>query len=519
MRAVRYVAKICVARVASFHLAVSAVVVCSLAAFACGGGGGGTGPVPVASVEVALARSSMLVGETINATATTKDANGSVLSGRAISWASSDPTVATVSQAGVVTGLKAGATSVSASSEGRSGTATVTVMVVPVATVSVSLATSSLIVGATTQATSTVKDANGSILTGRAVAWSSDLPSVATVNAIGFVTAVSPGSANITATSEGQSGSALLAVFAPSIASVTVTLGSSTLAAGSRTQATATALDASGNILAGKVLTLSSDNPSIATITAQGVVTGVAVGKANITATGEGVTGSAAITVAVSAGFGSGAEKIHIVDIGTTFTPTLSGPSASAGTFVSRATSVATVNAQGTITGVGEGHDWVAVTAPGFAPDSVYVIVPRNSTGPLLRSDLTNFNVQAGATIVVNVILDTRSTPIGGAELSVGFTTNPSVFTNVNVAGTGSPAPLITSVQEGVFRVSLASGSPLTGQLSFLKLTFTAPNTSGVDLLSNRSGFLTFTLLDIVDPAGVDLLPVSTSTRIPVIVK
>jgi hypothetical protein len=249
------------------------------------------------------------------------------------------------------------------------------------------------------------------------------------------------------------------------------------------------------------------------------VVTGVAVGTANITATGEGVTGSAVITVAVSAGFGSAAEKIHIVDIGTTFTPALSGPSASAANFVSRATSVATVNAQGTITGVGEGQGWVAVTAPGFAPDSVYVIVPRNSTGPLLRGDLTNFNVQAGATTVFNVILDTRSTPIGGAELSVGFTTNPEVFLSVSVAGTGSPAPLVTGVQPGVFRISLASGSPLNGQLAILKFTFTAPNTSGVDLLSNRSGFLTFTLLDIVDPTGGDLLPVSTSTRIPVIVK
>lgn len=519
MRAVRYPAQIYVVRVASLRLAIIAAAACSVAAIACGGGGGGTGPVPVASVEVALAKSSMLVGETTNATATTKDANGSVLSGRAISWASSDPTVATVTQAGVVTALKAGATNVSAASEGRSGTATVTVLVVPVATVTVSLAASSLIVGATTQATSSVKDANGSILTGRAVTWSSDFPSVATVNAIGFVSAVSPGLANITATSEGHSGSAPIMVMAPSIASITVTLGASTLATGSRTQATATARDADGNILAGKVLTLSSDNPSVATVTAQGVVTGVTLGTTNITAVGEGVAGSASITVAVSAGFGTSAEKIHIVDIGTTFAPTLSGPSASAATFVSRATSVSTVDGQGTITGVGEGQGWVTVTAPGFAPDSVYVIVPRNSTAPLLRGDLTNFNVQAGATTVVNVILDTRSTPIGGAELSVGFTTNPSVFTSVNVVGTGSPAPLITSVQVGVFRVSLASGSPLSGQLAFLRFTFTAPVTSGIELLSNRSGFLTFTLLDLVDPAGADLLPVSTSTRIPVIVK
>ena len=519
MRAVRYVIRAYGARVFSFNVVVrSLTTVCSLVVIACGGGSP-AGPAPVASVEVALTKSSVLVGENTFATATVKDANGSVLSGRGVSWGSSDPTVATVTQAGQVAALKAGTTSVSAASEGHNGTATLTVTPAPVASVAVSLASSALTIGQTTQATAIVKDASGNILTGRAVAWSSEFPFVATVNASGLGSAVGAGNVHITATSEGQSGSATLSVAAPSISAITVTLVSSTLALGSRTQVTATAKDADGNILAGKIITLSSDNSSIATVTPQGVVTGVSVGSANITATAEGVTGSAAITVAVSAGFGSLAEKIHVVDIGTTFAPTLSGPTPSVATFVSRSTSVVTVNAQGTITGVSEGQAWVAVTAPGFAPDSVYVIVPRNSTGPLLRSDLTAYNVLAGFTIVVNVILDTRSTPIGGAELSIGYSTNPSVFTSVNVVGTGSPAPLITSVQQGVIRVSLASGSPLSGQLAFLRFTFTAPITTGVELLSNRSGFLTFTLLDLVDPTGADLLPLSTSTRVPVIVK
>src|SRR5438552_986838 len=353
MRAIRYVARVYVARVASLHpLATYATTLCCLVAIGCGGSGA-TGPAPVASVEVALAKSTVLVGETTVATATAKDANGSVLSGRAVTWASSDPAVATVTQTGVVTAQHAGTASVSASSEGRSGAATVTVMVVPVATVSVSLASSAITVGATTQATASLKDANGNILSERAVTWSSDIPSIATVNASGVVSALTAGFANITATSEGHSGSAPITVMAPSIASVTVTLASSTLAPGSRTQATATARDADGNILV-RAITLSSDNASIATVTAQGVVTGGgSFGTANIVAVAEGVRGSAPITVALSAGFGSSAEKIRIVDIGTTFAPTLSGPSASAATFVSRATSVASVNAQGTITGVG----------------------------------------------------------------------------------------------------------------------------------------------------------------------
>jgi hypothetical protein len=291
-----------------------------------------------------------------------------------------------------------------------------------------------------------------------------------------------------------------------------VSLRASIIGVGWTTLATATTKDGAGNVLVGRSVTWSSDNTSIATVNTIGVVTGIAAGSANITATSEGQSGFAGITVAPELGFGSSGEKIRIVDIGGVFTPTLSGPSSGTTTFVSRATSVATVDAQGTITGVGEGQVWVAATAPGWLADSVYVIVPRTSTGPVLRSDLTTFNVKPGSTLVINIILDTRSTPIGGAELSVGYTTSPTIFTGGTWSATGSPAPIVSNLQGGVFRLSLASGSPLTGQLAILRLTFTTRS-------SNTSGFLTLTLIDLVSPTGTDLLPVSTSTRIPIIIQ
>jgi hypothetical protein len=211
-------------------------------------------------------------------------------------------------------------------------------------------------------------------------------------------------------------------------------------------------------------------------------------------------------------GLGSSSEKIKIVDIGGVFTPTLSGPSSGTTTFVSRAPTVATVNAQGTITGVGEGQVWITATAPGWAPDSVYVIVPRTTTGPVLRTDLTTYNVTAGSTLVFNVILDTRSTPIGGTEFSLGYSTSPNVFTTGNYTATGNPAPVVSNPQFGVLRVSLASGSPLSGELSMLRLSFTVTT-------AKTSGFLTLTLIDLVGPTGIDLLPVATSTRIPIIIQ
>jgi len=159
-------------------------------------------------------------------------------------------------------------------------------------------------------------------------------------------------------------------------------------------------------VVVGRSVTWSSDNPAVATVSETGLVTGVALGSANIKAVSEGQSGSAAVTVAPPLGYGSATEKKRIVDVGGGFTPTLTGPSSSTTTFVSRATSVATVDAQGTITAVGEGQVWIAATAAGWVADSVYVIVPRTSTGPVLRTDLTTFNVKQATTLVINAILD-----------------------------------------------------------------------------------------------------------------
>ena len=452
-----------------------------------------------------------MIGATTTATATPRDASGNVLTGRTIVWSSDNSGVATVSATGVVTAASSGTARITAASEGTSGSATLTVTVQPVATVTVSLASSSMVIGATTQATASTRDANGVILTGRAISWASDNPAVATVNSAGVVTAVGPGSANITATSEGRTGSASVTIFSTAVASVTVSLTSSTIGVGRTTQATATTKDTNGNVVVGRSVTWSSDNTAVATVSETGLVTGVALGSANIKAVSEGQSGSAAVTVAPPLGYGSSTEKIRIVDVGGVFTPTLTGSSTGTTSFVSRATSVATVDAQGTITAVGEGQVWIAATAAGWVADSVYVIVPRTSTGPVLRTDLTTFNVKQATTLVINVILDTRSMPIGGTEFTVGFTTVPTIFTGGTYASTGSPAPVITNLQAGLLRVSLASGNPLSGQLPILQLSLTTGT-------SNASGFVTLTFIDLVSPTGTDLIPVATSMRVPIIV-
>jgi uncharacterized protein YjdB len=168
----------------------------------------------VVSVTVTPASANVPAGQTVQLTATPRDANGNALSGRTITWSSDNTTVATVSTSGLVTAKVAGTATITATSEGQSGSASVTVTTVPVATVTVTPATASVPVGQTVQLTATPRDANGNALSGRTITWVSDNTTAATVSASGLVTAKVAGSATITATSEGQSGSASITVTA-----------------------------------------------------------------------------------------------------------------------------------------------------------------------------------------------------------------------------------------------------------------------------------------------------------------
>jgi len=253
--------------------------------------------VPVASVTVSPTSPSLQTGQTGQLTATPRDANGNPLSGRVVTWSSSDTTIAKVSGSGLVTARAGGTATVTATSEGQSGAATVTVTFVPVSSVTVSPTSATLPVGQTTQLTATPKDANGNPLTGRVVTWASNNTTDATVSGSGLVSAKAAGSATITATSEGQNGTSSITVTQVPVATVSVTPTSAAVQPGQTTQLTATTKDANGNVLTGRVVTWSTSDATIATVSTSGLVTGVATGTALITATSEGKTGSAAIAV------------------------------------------------------------------------------------------------------------------------------------------------------------------------------------------------------------------------------
>ena len=294
----------------AFTVAVTGL---ALAVAACGSYGTSTVGVPnqaqakVASVVLALPSASLVAGQSQRANVTLKDAHGDRLTGRHIVWSPSATSAAPVNDSGDVLGVSPGAATVSAVSEGVAGQAGLTVVPpapASVARVLVAVNPSAIVVGQTARATASLLDSAGNTLSGRVVTWQSGSPSVATVASNGDVSALSPGSAIITATSEGKTASATLSVSAPAsvpVASVSVSPSSSNLQIGGTVQLSATTRDANNNVLTGRVVTWSSSNTGVSTVSASGLVTAVAAGNATVTALSETKSGTAAVAVSAPA--------------------------------------------------------------------------------------------------------------------------------------------------------------------------------------------------------------------------
>jgi glucose/arabinose dehydrogenase len=111
------------------RLALSHVLIIAALATACGedGGSGIQEPEPVASVTITAPTTEIQVGQTVQLTATARDADGTVLEGRSFEWTSGIGTVASVSPTGLVTGLVKGQSEIRATTEGVTGSIVITV--------------------------------------------------------------------------------------------------------------------------------------------------------------------------------------------------------------------------------------------------------------------------------------------------------------------------------------------------------------------------------------------------------
>ncbi len=466
----------------------------------CGGSGsdaGTTAPPPVASiasVDVSLGASALTVGATTTAAATLRTATGSIVSGKTVSWSSSTPTVASIDGSGTVTALSAGTATITATADGRSGSEVVTVTPVPVASISLSLAATSIVASTSVQATAVARDAAGAALSGRQITWTTSASQIATVSQTGLVQGLAPGTATITATSEGRSASATITVTQPPVASVVVSLASTTLTPGRTTQATALIRDASGATLSGRTLTWSSTNESVAVVSASGVVTAIGVGSASITATSEGVTGSVALAV--------GPASVASVQV-TPGTSTLAVGQSTAlqatlrddlqnvltGRTVAWTTSNATiaqVSSSGVLTGVSSGSATITATSEGKSATAAITVTVAAVASVILSAN--SFSMLAGDfRTLIATYRDAQGNVLTGRSVS-WFSSNLSVVDGQVFGDTA----VITGLTAGAAVVT----ANVEGRQASITVTVLAPTTNvctaiaGASIIANDGKYL-----------------------------
>ena len=254
-----------------------------------------TDPVPIATITLQPAIDSIEVGQTYNYWAVTVvGAANQVLTGRTLSWESSNTAVATIDpSSGVMTGVGGGQTIITVRAEGKFGQSAIKVHL-PI--VSILATPDSFDVPLTTTRAIAVQlvGPGGVAITNRTITWSSSSPNVAVVSTTGLVTPVSLGTATITIRAGFKEANVRVRVVGEPVISVRITPQQSVhvIRLGQAKQLTAECLSASQQVLTGRPITWTSGNPVIASVGLTGLVSGNAIGQASITATCDNSVGA-----------------------------------------------------------------------------------------------------------------------------------------------------------------------------------------------------------------------------------
>lgn len=360
---------------------------------------------------VSIDDSSIDVGETTTATATyITYANGvqssSVDVTSSATWTSTSSSIASVS-GGRITGVKAGTATITATYNGYSATATVTVVDGVTHDLIMTPTLASVSKGKSRKFTTVYRTfTNGTQTNGQEVSssssWASSNTSVATVNNIGLVTGVSVGTATITATYNDFTVTGTVTVTNALTYSLTISPSNLTVNKGSNGTLTATyntyadgVLQSSTNVTSSA--SWSSSSTSIAGVS-QGHVSGVNGGTVTITATYNGYSATATVTIKGTPTLTLGWASQNVTR-GTVLTNaalynlndgTAPQNVAESASWTTSNSGVATVGG-GTITAQGKGTATITVTYKGLSASCTVTV--RDDTTPSPNTYVTHINV------------------------------------------------------------------------------------------------------------------------------
>ncbi len=344
-------------------------------------------------------------------------------------WSSVTTTIATISSAGVVTGVATGTTIISYTVTNSCGTAAATAIVTVNPEPNAGAITGTLTVcpGSTTPLADATGDAGGT--------WSSVTTTVATIDATGLVTGVATGTSIISYTVTNSCGTAAATAIVtvnlvPNAGAITGVL---TVCPGATTPLTDATGDAGG--------TWSSVTTTVATVSATGVVTGVAQGTSTISYLVTNVCSTAVATAIVTVNplpnAGAITGTFTVCPGATTNLTDLTGDTG--GTWSSSAIIIATVGSTGVVTGVLAGTSRISYKV-------------TNSCGTASATAVVTVNAfpNAGFILGTLTVCPGSTTSLSDAFGTAGGTWSSVTTTVATVAATG----IVTGVASGTSTIS-----------------------------------------------------------------
>lgn len=425
-----------------------------------------TGPVepspPVAPVPSGITvtpATSVLtaLGQTVRLAATVRDGNGNPIANADVRWSSSDPAVATVDQSGLVTAVKRGTCTISATTGGVTGRARISVEPPSPASVAITPDGFSLkAIGQTVQFRAVVRDQYGAVIPGAALSWSTSDASVAAVDSTGLATAAGRGMAVISAKAGEAEGRATLTVM-QDVYRIVMEPVSHEMFPGDTLRIKATAFDGGGTAIVGAVFLWISSDESVATVDQSGLVAALDAGSAEVTAAAGEVEASAEIIVNASSpsAIVVSPERVTFASIGDTLrlsavVEDMEGhalPDAAV-TWSSGDWTVATVDAAGLVAAEGPGKTTITASAGGVSAGAEVVVaqVVRSMTvvpGELSLAVGVRYRLAAAAR-------DANGHPVRNA--AIAWTSSDRTVADVDETG------LVSAVKPGSAIVTASSG-------------------------------------------------------------
>ncbi|HEY6768127.1 MAG TPA: Ig-like domain-containing protein [Candidatus Sulfotelmatobacter sp.] len=382
-----------------------------------------------------------------------------------VQWDSSSAMVAVVNATGLATSSGSGESTITATYGNVTASTTLKVGQPAIVSLSISPSAATIPLGTTQQfqALATYTNGTSQDLTDSAT-WGSDAQSVAMISSSGLALGIAMGSANITATSGGVSGSSALAVGPPVLVSLMVTPSASSIPRGTTQQ-----FDAIGTYSNGGTQDLTSSvtwtsSMPAASVSDSGLATAAEIGATTITASSGALSASANLTVAPPT-----LVSLAITPANSSFALGTTLPLKATGTFTDGGTldltaSVAWSSADSTVVAVNS-HGIAASVSPGSTSvTTTFGLVSGTTTVTVNPASLVSVAVTPAIPTIplgTTVQFSATGTFTDGSTQDVTATVqwNSDTTSVATIVNSGATRGLATSIQTGVATITAISDS------------------------------------------------------------